>query len=110
MRNKLFSLIIFFKLVLPFEVAFGQSDMLYFQGVDYKASSGETPAITFLKGSGYAKLGFFIDEPSKYTFMVEAKTNLQGVVSVKKDSITNSNPNIIKFGIKPARFKVLAGK
>ncbi len=92
------------------QVSFAQSDMLYVQGVDYKASSGETPGIVFLKGGGYSKLGFFIDEPSKYTFMIEAKTNLQGVVSINKDSINNSNPNTIKVYVKPSQFKVIAGK
>ncbi len=101
---------IFLMLVLLSQVLFGQSDMPYVQGVYYKASSGETPVITFLKGSGYAKFGFFIDEPSKYTFLIEAKTNVQGVVSVKKDSITISNPNTVKICIKPSKFKVVAGK
>ena len=102
--------IVFLVMFLFSQVMFAQSDMLYVQGVHYKASSGETPGITFLKGGGYLKLGFFIDEPSKYTFLIEAKTNLQGVVSIIKDSINNSNPNTVKVHVKPSKFKVLAGK
>lgn len=90
--------------------SFAQSDMLYVQGVNYKASSGETPGMTLLKGSGTIKLGFCMDEPSKYTFMVEAKTNRQGVVTIIRDTIENNNPNTIKIAVNPTKFKILAGK
>jgi hypothetical protein len=77
---------------LMLQKSFAQSDMLYIQGVNHRASSGETPGMILLKGSGYIKLGFCMDEPSKYTFMIEAKTNRQGVVSILKDTAYNSNP------------------
>ena len=50
MRNKMCRPFVFLMLVLLSQVSFGQSDMLYVQGVEYKASSGETPGMAFLKG------------------------------------------------------------
>jgi hypothetical protein len=38
---------------LMLQKSYAQSDMLYIQGVNYKASSGETPGMILLKGSGY---------------------------------------------------------
>lgn len=107
MIKRIVTLIIF---CLIFQQSFAQSDMLYIQGKNYNAASGETPAMVLLKGSGYIKLGFYIDEPLKYTFLVEAKTNPQGVVTILKDSIDNTNPNTIKILVNPAKFKIVAGK
>ena len=89
---------------------FAQSDMLYIQGVNFNSASTETPGMSFVKGGGYLKMPFFIDEPTKYTFLIEAKTNKQGVESIVKDSIDFTNPNTVRIYVKPTKFKIFAGK
>ncbi len=89
---------------------FAQSDMLYIQGIDYNSASTETPSMSFVKGGGYLKMPFFIDEPTKFTFLVEAKTNKQGVESIVKDVIDFKNPNTVRIYVKPSKFKIIAGK
>jgi hypothetical protein len=46
------------------------------------ATSGDIPCISFLRGGGVAKIGFYLEEKEKITFLIEAKSVVPGVVSV----------------------------
>jgi len=110
MIYKILKLSLMIAVILISHHSLAQSDLPYIQSVNYHASSGETPGMTLLKGGGYAKFGFFMDEPSKYTFLVEAKTNVLGVVGMIKDNTENSTPNTIRINVKPSVFQIMAGK
>lgn len=108
---KKFKLIaVFFAIVLVCENSFSQSDVLLISKVASGATCGETPSLTFLKGHGNGRIGFYIDDPLKVTFQFEARSMVSEVVGMRKNADEVPGKNTVRVTVKPEKFKIVAGR
>jgi len=110
MKRQLLNLLLLFIIGSLTQVSLAQSDILYGQRNVGNAGSGETPAVTFLRGGGEAKIGFYTEEKEKITFLIEGRASIPGVVGVNLNKSESPNPNSVRVTIKPKIFQISAGR